>query len=124
MEGKIDKVALREEAARIAHELIEADQVDRGAEVLADYQRRFGNNDDDYLKRGLAMMFILDLVRDCRANQCRRVGYLIDEHAVEFVTRSNLHALRERELMMYQKYGDASGIAKCLRLLEKLDGML
>jgi hypothetical protein len=124
MEGKIDKRALRDEAARIARELIERDQVERGAEVLADYRKRFGHNPDPYLRRGLGMMFVLDLVRDCRQHQARRVSYLIDEHLVECGSRSNQHALRERELLMYQRIRDAAGIAKCLRQLDRLDEMI
>ena len=63
MRDEIDKKALRDEVARVARELIEADQIERGAEVLADYRKRFEHSPDDYLRRGILQMFIFDLVR-------------------------------------------------------------
>lgn len=109
-----DKRQIREESARIAHDLIRHDDIERAAQVLAGYREKFGASDDLFLKNGLALLFVLDLLRGCRRRQTRRVSYLIREHYLT-ESASYLEILKRYELMMFLRLGDTEGAIMCMR---------
>lgn len=116
----VDKHRLRSEARRIARDLIDADVIETATEVLADYRKRFGRSDDGYLRHGLALMFVLDLVRNCQRQQARRVAHIIDEHLV-CGSAATQQTLRSYELEMFIRFGDAESAKTCARRLADLD---
>ncbi len=113
------KSRLARECLHTARKLIAHDRIDAGAEVLATYQQRFGDNPDGFLRHGLAVLLVLFLLRNCEQHQARHVSYLLDEHLSCCGSENNRRALRRAELEMYQRIGDLEGVAKCLRLLSE-----
>lgn len=109
-----DKRELRKESYRIAHDLIHHDDIERAAEILADYQKRFAESDDLFLKRGLPLLFVLDLIQNCRRRQVRRVSNFIAEHYLcDSVTY--LQIVKRYELMMFLKFGDTESATRCMK---------
>ncbi len=117
-----EKTKLRQEARRLARQLIDNDEVEKGAEVLESYRRRFKNLKDGYCKWGLALLFLIDLAENCKPVQRREVGYLIDEHSPS-CSSFFMDILRRHELRMYQRSRDVQGVKKCMILLgDRLNG--
>ncbi|MGD0058649.1 MAG: hypothetical protein ABSD58_04445 [Verrucomicrobiia bacterium] len=121
--NSVDKRQLCWKVHQIAYQLIDTDEIEMAAEVLADYRKRFGRSGDGSLRFGLAVMFVLIQVRGCWSHQARRVGYIIDEHLDTCGSISNQHTLRQAELEMFNKSGDAESAKTVVRRLADMDDM-
>jgi hypothetical protein len=112
---------LRRQAVAVAGHLVNSDAVQEGATILNDYRRRFGQSDNNFLRFGLASLFMSNLMRRCCPHQCRQVSYLLDEHMSGSGSVAMEQILRQSELAMYRRVGDRDGEAKCIRILKGLN---
>lgn len=108
-----EKRRLRRQVRQSAQGLLDSDNIASGAEVLADLRQRHGTSNDNYLRYGLAVIFMEHLMRHCCGHQSRKVAYLMDEHLAEFGGWKNSRILMMAQLAMWRRFRNSEAEESC-----------
>lgn len=113
----VEKRRLRRQVRQSAQGLLDIDQVESSAKILAGLRQRYGNSGDD----GVAVVFLKHLVEHSCVHLYRQVGELVDQQIKSTGSWTNQRQLRLSELAMYRRFKNTKAETVCLDKLGELN---
>ena len=107
-----EKRRLRRQVRQTAQDVLDSDNINGGAEILAGYRQRYAQSSDNYLRFGLAVIFIEYLLSHCCVHQAKQVTYLLDEH-LEYGSWQNSRLIMMSQLKMWRRFRDTKAEEAC-----------
>jgi len=111
--SSVEKRRLRRLVRQSAQSLLDGDQVEAGAEILAGYRQKYGSSGDHFLQYGLAMIFLTHLLDHCCVHQASRVAKLLTENIGDSGSWENSRSLVMHQMAMWRRFGDLEAEESC-----------